>query len=216
LYAVKVFDADSNGDTESIVCGLDWIAHNAASLGIRVVNMSLGGDGFDDHLCGLLNGDPEHQAICKLVDLKGLTVVVAAGNDAKDAASVIPASYDEVITVSALSDFNGAPGGGAPATCGANIDDTLYNKSNFGPDIDFIAPGSCITSTSTGTGYDLRSGTSMAAPHVAGAALLYLRLLPIATPGLVKLGLQLQANYDWDNSTDPDGIKEPLIDVSHL
>ena len=58
-----------------------------------------------------------------------------------------PAAYDEVITVSALADFNGQPGGGAASTCRADEDDTFASFSNYGANVDIIAPGVCIEST---------------------------------------------------------------------
>src|SRR4029079_10876717 len=131
------------------------------------------------------NNDPEHKAICNAV-ARGVTFAVAAGNDGLNAANTVPASYDEVITVSALADFNGQPGGGAAATCRSDVDDTFADFSNYGPDVDIIAPGVCIYSTWKGGGYNTISGTSMASPHVAGAAALYKSTHPGASPQQVK------------------------------
>ncbi|MEJ7696456.1 MAG: S8 family serine peptidase [Candidatus Limnocylindrales bacterium] len=123
--------------------------------------MSLRDAGSDDGNCGSTNGDAEHQAICRSV-AAGVTYAVAAGNDRTNASQWIPAAYPEVITVSALADFNGKPGGGAPSTCSsfssADVDDTFADFSNYGAAVDLIAPGKCIYSTyptnkSTGTGY---------------------------------------------------------------
>jgi subtilisin len=77
----------------------------------------------------------------------GVTYTVAAGNSADDAANHVPVAYDEVITVSALADFDGQPGGLGAPTCRADEDDTLADFSNFGADVDLIAPGVCIFST---------------------------------------------------------------------
>jgi subtilisin len=139
---------------------------------------------------------------------------VAAGNDSADASTSTPAAYDEVVTVSALADFDGQAGGGAPSTCRADEDDTFASFSNFGDDVDVIAPGVCITSTWMGGGYDTISGTSMAAPHVAGGAALYAATHPSATPAQVKAALIGSGSSDWDASDDPDGTQEPLLDVS--
>ena len=125
-----------------------------------------------------------------------------------------PAAYDEVITVSALSDFNGLPGGGAPSTCRADVDDTFADYSNHGADVDLIAPGICINSTWMLGGYNTISGTSMASPHVAGGAALYRATHPTATPAAVKAALQASGTLDWNNVDDPDGVKERLLDVS--
>ncbi|HYY81309.1 MAG TPA: S8 family serine peptidase, partial [Actinomycetes bacterium] len=119
-----------------------------------------------------------------------------------------------VITVSALADFNGQPGGGAAPTCRADQDDTFADFSNFGSDVDLIAPGVCIRSTYRGSTYATLSGTSMASPHVAGAAALYKSTHPSATPTQVKSALQAAGNLNWNNSDDGDATKERLLNVS--
>jgi subtilisin family serine protease len=144
-----------------------------------------------------------------------VTFVVAAGNDSADASESAPAAYDEVITVSALADFNGQPGGGAASTCRADVDDTFANFSNYGADVDLIAPGVCINSTYRGGGYNnTLSGTSMASPHVAGGAALYAATHPDATPAQVLAALISAGTTNWNSSDDPDGVQEPLLNVS--
>ena len=175
--------------------------------------MSLGGSGTDDGNCGNTNNDAMHKAICRSV-AAGITYAVAAGNDSKNAANSTPAAYDEVITVSALADFNGLPGGGAASTCRTDVDDTFASFSNYGADVDIIAPGVCINSTWMLGGYNTISGTSMAAPHVAGGAALYMANNPAATPAQVKAALQSAGSTNWTNTDDPDGVKEPLLNVS--
>ena len=104
----------------------------------------------DDHNCGITNNDPLHQAICRVV-AGGITVVAAAANDSHNAGLNIPASYNEVITVSALADTDGKPGGLGGNRCyswgGYDKDDTFADFSNYGGDVDLIAPGKCILST---------------------------------------------------------------------
>jgi len=136
---------------------------------------------------------------------------VAAGNNADNAANHVPAAYDEVITVSALADFNGLPGGGASPTCRAGVDDTLADFSNFGPDVDLIAPGVCITSTWLDGLFNTLSGTSMAAPHVTGAAALYKSAHPGAMPARVQSALEAAGSSSWTG--DVDDTKEPLLNV---
>ncbi|MFN2390063.1 MAG: S8 family serine peptidase [Actinomycetota bacterium] len=213
LWAVKVLNNGGSGSVSNIVCGIDYVTANASS--IEVANMSLGGGGSDDGNCGNSNNDAEHKAICRSV-AAGVTYAVAAGNSYVDAKSSVPAAYDEVITVSALADFNGLAGGGAAATCRADEDDTFANFSNYGADVDIIAPGVCIYSTWKSGGYNTISGTSMASPHVAGAAALYKSNNPSASPGAVKSALQAAGNLLWDQGgakPDPDGIKEVLLNV---
>jgi subtilisin len=175
IYAVRVFGTDGSGAISNVICGLNWVAKNAEALNIKVVNMSLGGEGTDDGTCGKTDDDAFHAAVCKLA-AAGVSVVAAAGNDGGDLAQSTPAAYDEVLAVTAMADFDGLPGGLAPtAPCRyEGQDDTAATFSAYAePGSDdakhtIAAPGVCITSTwNDGTTRTI-SGTSMASPHVAG------------------------------------------------
>ncbi|MFJ8074838.1 S8 family serine peptidase [Streptomyces sp. NPDC096176] len=209
IWPVQVLSPLGAGSTSDVVCGIDYVTEHADE--IEVVNMSLGGSGSDDGDCGASNNDAMHKAICASV-AAGVTYAVAAANDHVDAKDTVPAAYDEVITVSALADFDGKGGGLGSATCRSDRDDTFADFSNFGSDIDLIAPGVCIRSTFTGGGYSTLSGTSMAAPHVAGGAALYLAKHADASPGEVKAALIRAGSSDWiAPSEDGDKVKEPLL-----
>jgi subtilisin len=211
VWPVKVLNAAGVGLTSEVVCGIDYVRSRSSE--IEVANMSLSGGGSDDGNCGNSNNDSEHRAICAAVSA-GVTFAVAAGNDHVNAANSTPAAYDEVITVSALADFNGQPGGGASSTCTNDVDDTFANFSNYGADVDLIAPGVCINSTYMLGGYSTLSGTSMASPHVAGGAALYKANNAGATPAQVKTALQNAGNTNWTwPSQDLDGIQERLLNV---
>jgi subtilisin len=211
IWAVKVLNALGIGLNSDVICGIDYVTANAGQ--IEVANMSLGGSGSDDGNCGNTSGDAMHQAICDSV-AAGVTYAVAAGNDHQDSSGFTPAAYDEVITVSALADFNGQPGGGAASTCRSDVDDTFADFSNFGNDVDVIAPGVCIESTWMGSGYNTISGTSMASPHAAGAAALYAAQNPGASPAQVRTALRNAGNANWTwPSQDGDGVQEPLLNV---
>jgi subtilisin family serine protease len=227
LWAVKALNDEGRGFISTYLCAIDWVAaqrdlqHPKRPL-IEVANMS-----FDSWLpstysssCGAGADDPMHVAVCGLVDA-GVTAVVAAGNDSMSAQLRLPAAYPEAITVSALADFDGKPGGhGSQADIcpwySPDTDDTFANFSNYGAPVDLIAPGKCILSTYLHNIYAWMSGTSMASPEVAGAAALVYANFPGASPELVRQDLLAATNFNWRTSTDPDGHKDPLLDVSKL
>ena len=224
LWAVRILGSDGAGLVSWYVCGMDWIAgqrdpFDPARPLIEAVNMSVAKPGSDDRNCGYTNKDAMHKAICRLVGA-GVTVIAAAGNNSFSASRLVPASYNEVITVSALADTDGIPGGFGGDSCYSwgsyDTDDTYANFSNYGADVDLIAPGKCIWSTLPGNRYGYSSGTSMAAPHATGAAALWLSTRPGRTPAQAKAALQAAATLDWRTSTDPDGTPDRLLDVAHL
>ncbi|MDQ3128026.1 MAG: S8 family serine peptidase [Chloroflexota bacterium] len=223
LWAVRILDTNGEGLLSWYVCGLDWIASqrdpfDASRPRFEAVNMSVAKYGSDDVNCGLTNKDILHQAICRLV-ASGVTVVAAAANDAGSASQRVPAAYNEVITVSALADTDGKAGGSGGNRCFSwgtyDVDDTFASFSNYGSDVDLIAPGKCIWSTVPG-GYAYSSGTSMAAPHVAGAVALLKASRPGLTPAEVREALIYLGNLDWTTSSDPDAYHEKMLDVSRI
>lgn len=204
LWAVKVLNSQGSGYMSWIVAGIDYVAANSAS--IEVANMSLGCE------CSSAAMDT---AISNAVS-KGVVFVVAAGNSDKDASTFSPANHPDVITVSALADFDGLAGGLGSPTCRADQDDTLADFSNFGSAVEIAAPGVCILSTVPG-GYATYSGTSMASPHVAGAAALLASMnKPTNKSGVegIRDSLVNAGNLNWTDDS-ADGITEPLLDVSN-
>jgi subtilisin family serine protease len=215
LWGVRVARKNGRTTDSEIICGLDWVIANAAT--IEVANMSLGGKGTDDGNCG--NGKPRdalHQAVCATV-AAGVTVVVSAGNEAVDASKVKPAAYDEVITVSAISDTDGQTGAlGGLDTCGdGEADDQFATFSNYGADVDLAAPGVCVESTYLDDGYGHGSGTSFSAPIVSGAAALYISTHPYVSPAAVRTAL-IAAAESGTYTGDPDSTHEPVVNFAAL
>jgi subtilisin family serine protease len=173
IHPVRVMDCEGSGSLSQIIGGLDWILSHGLSPG--VVNMSLGGTASFTLDLAVEN-----------VIGAGFTVVVAGGNSGSDACQVSPARVVDAITVGATDSSDNRP-----------------SFSNFGSCLDLFAPGVSITSAYyTGDSeYRIFSGTSMAAPHAAGAAALYLQLNPAATTETVSLFIKDSATSDViDNS----------------
>ncbi|MQA10146.1 MAG: S8 family serine peptidase [Pseudonocardiaceae bacterium] len=168
IVPVRVLDANGSGTTEQVVAGIDWVAQNAQ--GPSVANMSLGGPA-DEALDQAVSGAIE----------SGVSFAVAAGNESSDAGGSSPARVPEAITVAASND-----------------QDNQADFSNFGEVVDLYAPGEDIVSASNSSddAKETLSGTSMAAPHVAGGAALFLANNPDATPQQVSEGLTSSAAQD--------------------
>ncbi|KQV14817.1 MULTISPECIES: S8 family peptidase [unclassified Kitasatospora] len=161
VVAVRVLDDSGSGTTEQVVAGIDWVTSHAVKP--AVVNMSLGGD-----------PDEALDTAVRNSIASGLTYTVAAGNSGVDASEHSPARVATALTVGA-----------------STSSDSRASYSNYGPLVDLFAPGSDIVSAATWweDGETSMSGTSMAAPHVAGAAALYLASHRTATPAQVATAL---------------------------
>jgi subtilisin len=207
LWAIKVLESTGMGEISTLIKGLDYINQYADKVDVAV--LSLG--------CECESGalDIAIQNTIKA----GITIVVAAGNEAKNARTFTPANNPEVITVSAIADTDGKCGGNGPSTPYGK-DDMLASFSNFGEVVDIAAPGVDVYSTFKSNSYAKLTGTSMAAPHVAGAAALYISSHPEASPKDVKnylmnSGTNLSDLCDGNGHGyfvgDRDSYHEPLL-----
>jgi subtilisin len=210
LWAVKVLGSSGSGSISTIIKGIDYVTQNAAE--VDVANLSLGCECTSTSL---------NTAISNSV-MAGVTYVVAAGNNGKNAASFSPANHPSVIAVSAIVDTDGKCGRlGVSSSYGG--DDRFASFSNYGSVVDLAAPGVSIYSTYKGSTYATMSGTSMAAPHVAGAAALYDATHPGASPSSIASSLKSTGSKpstvcDGRGNGyffgDPDANREPLLYVN--
>jgi subtilisin family serine protease len=207
LWAIKVLESSGMGEISTLIKGLDYINQNQNQVDVAV--LSLGCECESGALDIAINNSIK----------AGITIVVAAGNEGKDAGTFTPANNPEVITVSAIADTDGKCGGKGPSTP-YGADDMLASFSNYGDVVDISAPGVDIYSTFKSNSYTKLTGTSMAAPHVAGAAALYISLHPEASPNDVKSYLITSGtNFsDLCNGNghgyfvgDKDNFHEPLL-----
>ncbi|MBV1911338.1 MAG: S8 family serine peptidase, partial [Kangiellaceae bacterium] len=181
LTAIRVLGCNGSGTNSGVIAGVDWVAANASLP--AVANMSLGGG----------NSIALDTAVNNAI-ASGITFVVAAGNSNINACSGSPNRVPNALTVAASTNT-----------------DSRSSFSNWGACVDIFAPGSDITSTWSNGGINTISGTSMAAPHVAGAAALFLQAYPSSSPAEVAEGL---AGFATENKiANPNGAPNRLLNI---
>ncbi len=191
LHAIRVLNSDGSGYWSDIVAGLEYVLDHPE---IKVVSMSLGGPAWDD------DEDPMKDAI-EALEAADVLVVIAAGNETQDTINVAPAGYNLGVVVSAYDAAGGSDNGFA-------------YFSNYGNAVDIAAPGVDIISTYPDGTYTELSGTSMATPLVAGAAIAYRAEHPNKSAVDVRKALRNtgENNYQGQRNDHP----EALIDFTEL
>ncbi|GGS45433.1 S8 family peptidase [Actinokineospora fastidiosa] len=193
VHAVRVLKCDGWSQGNSVAAGMDWVARNAVLP--AVVNMSLGG-----------GASPTNDDAARRLLQRGITTVVAAGNEGQDACNVSPARVPEVLTVAASDSSD-------RRSIWPN-----NRSSNYGTCVDLFAPGTDITSawhtgnSATNTIY----GTSMATPHVAGAAALYLGMSGNSGKTPAEVNRALLDNTVTNKISDVKGSPNKLLQIGFL
>jgi len=230
LWSVRIFDSKGRGSVSGVLCALDWMASKrdprhkdrpffeGGTMSFAVI---MSGRDPSTKPCGQGPRDAIHTAVCRVVG-QGTILVAAAGNYGDPAKQRAPAAYPEVITVSAMADFDGKPGGkgrqsqACLAGSALERDDAFTTFSSYGSAVDLIAPGKCIWVASKGGAYARVAGTSFSTPIVLAVALRYRQRYPSATPNQVRMALIKAGRRDWRVGTDPDSRHEPRVDMRHF
>jgi len=187
-YGVKVLDCNGSGTTTSVIKGVDWVAANAILP--AVANMSLGG-----------GASPLLDDAVRAAAARGIVFAIAAGNSSANACTASPARIGGV----------GTPG--VLVTAATDVNDLEASFSNYGSCVDIWAPGVAVPSLKLGGGVVSLSGTSMASPHVAGAAALYWARNPSATHGTVSSYLRQMSQSTGTISKDGRAIYRLLANI---
>lgn len=214
LWSVRVVNDAGVITEDMLICAIDWVTETRKDddpkNDIEVANISIGGPGTETANCGK-GTDPMHYAICRSIKA-GVVYAVAAGNSGQDIAGTVPATYDEVLTATALADFDGKPDGLETPVCGTEdwsavgqMDDRPAYFSNYATESDdqahtIAGPGVCVTSTAPG-GYSVAHGTSFASPAVAGSVALCIGAKVCEGSGKEVMAqfLDITAAYNEDN-----------------
>jgi subtilisin family serine protease len=173
LHSIRVFGCSGGTSTSTILRAIEHVIKYKNPFKTVIMSMSLGGSAsVSINLC------------VKIAYWNGIVPVAAAGNDNFDACQMSPASAAHAFTVGATDRY-----------------DKAWHKTNYGPCVNIFAPGADIRSASDDSdyGYTVKSGTSMAAPLVSGAAALVLHKNPSFTPDKVMCRLIIQSTKDVVN-----------------
>jgi subtilisin family serine protease len=204
IHAVRVGN-DHGVDTEDAISGMNWVAGRSD---VKVLNFSVGGGRYFSYPCD--SADASNQAYASAINAlwaHGVLTVVASGNEEYKDSIASPACVGNAVSVGAVYDSNIGSVGDDATTSADKV--TFY--SNSFAKLDFLAPGALIVSAGLGGGTEAMQGTSMAAPHVSGAAAVLFGAKPSLSNGQVYQALRATGRLVTDSRN---GVATPRIDLA--
>jgi subtilisin family serine protease len=210
LVAVRVLGPNGAGFTSDVLAGMDWVVANQAQLGVKVMNLSLGGGSYAG-VCDQADANTMlYAAAVQAARQAGITVFAAAGNGGQADMLMAPACVSGVIAVGNIYDAPLVSLGWPTCTDQNIVAGQVACSSNSSAELDLLAPGVLVRSTSLGGGEATKSGTSMSTPHAAAVAALLLQANPNLAPAEVETILKETGAPVTDNRN---GRGTPRLDA---
>jgi subtilisin len=223
IWNIKVSDCVFPGTSpvagfRAVLNALEYVIDNSDEIDILNISQN-------EHCPQISCNNSQYRDLIDQIVNSGIVVIASAGNNGGFAHQYVPPQLENVITVSAISDTDGRCGGLGPVSKVGDPDDTFATQSNSGEAVDIAAPGIEILSTIPTANYGIKSGTSMAAPYVAGTAALLKSFNNSLSPEEIKneildFAANSQTECDFESfgyfNGDRDQIPEPLLYIKEM
>ena len=172
LIAIKALNSAGSGYDSDVISGINWCVNNATLFNISVISMSLGGDVLYNTFCDSNVNETAYSIAINVAIANNISVIVASGNDASNSSMLSPACIQNATSVGSVYDANVGSLTFSVCSDSTTDADNISCFTNRNSLLDLLAPGSRINSAKNGGGFQIKDGTSMATPHVSGAAVL--------------------------------------------
>ena len=186
IVAVRVLNQNGTGATSNVLAAIDWVVANHDSLGVKVINLSLGGGNYGA-VCDQVDANTQlYAAAVARANEVGISVFAASGNSGYAEAMMAPACIPGVVAVGNVYDTAQAQVSWPTCSDQNVLADQVPCSSNSSPALDVLAPGVSIVAANLGGGLAIRSGTSMSTPHASAVAAMLLQANPGISPAEVE------------------------------